>query len=139
MHLENFLHLVTVFFQYLRLNSKVVNMGDAKLINVLVESHIDDSLCGCRGIGEAKRDVKKLKDTPTGLGDSFLFVSFFNLNLFEVSIQVRMYEVRVSKDLVLGFLYLRQGIGVFNRDVIHGSIGDAKTKLTSYLFHTKDR
>ena len=74
-----------VFFQGLRAYQNVVNVVDAKLIEVFAEGIIDEFLSGSRGVDEAEWHDEKLKETVMGSEGGFLFVALFYSNLVEAS------------------------------------------------------
>ena len=103
----------------------IININHAELVKELSQGVIYEPLGYGWGVGEAKRHDKKLKQPITAVEGCFPFITFLDVDLVEISVEVDFGIIILgTADLVKGLFYARQRMPVFHGDVIESAVID---------------
>jgi len=92
-----------MFLESARIDQDVVDITNAEDVEVFMKSIIHESLGSSRSMGEPKGHNEEFEQSITSPEGSFLFVTFLNSDLVEVSSEIESGKVFATTDLVQGF------------------------------------
>jgi len=92
-----------VFLQGSRIYQDIVNVTDAKDIEVFTESVIHQSLGSSWSFGEPKGHNEEFKEAIASSEGDFSFITFFDTDLVKASSEVKVGEIFTTMNLVEAF------------------------------------
>src|ERR1700712_54926 len=120
-------------------NQDVVNVGRAKLVQVVAERPVDVFLKSAGGVGQAERRYQPFKKAIPGSERRHPLVALTDADFVECGNNVKLGEPLCSPDVSQGLVDQRDRIAVLPGELVECAVVDTKPEAAAWLLNKQHR